>query len=158
MMTEHSSEIFCFICGEEILMSNFLSHYEDCKKQTKPEQSLPETFCELITRLSMKEVVNIEDMVDTYNYQAKKLYGGCNRKSTMASSEFSEGEKSINKESPRNEIELIMEKIRNENSPSVKFRDYTTNKKKVRSVLKSLKQITNEEILTFSNLNIDTKC
>lgn len=158
MMTEHSSEIFCFICGEEILMSNFFSHYEECKKQAKPEQSFPDSLFELLERLSMQKVEDIEDIVDTYNYQAKKLYGGCNRKSTMASSEFSEGEKSINRESPRNEIELIMEKIKNENSPSVKFRDYTTNKKKVKSVVKSLKQMTNQEILTFSNLNIDSNC
>ena len=145
--SNNQNDIFCFICGEDCTQSSFIEHFHECQNSNDVVKNYPENFYTIITKLSLKE--NIDEDIEAYNYSAKKHFGICNRKSTMATS---------NNESfaDSNEVEMIYQEMKKkvEKLNRKKCIDYTSNAKYVNKCYHRSKEIAIEDISTLSNLNV----
>lgn len=145
--SNNKNEIFCFICGEDCAQSSFIDHFHECQSNSYTVKDYPDNFYTIITKLSLKE--SIDEDIETYNYSAKKQFGICNRKSTMATS---------NNESftDSNDIEILYQEMKKklEKLSRMNYVDLTSNTKYVNKCYHRIKQIANEDISTISNLNV----
>ena len=145
--SNNQNDIFCFICGEDCKQSSFIEHFHECQTNNVIVKDYPENFYTIINKLSLKE--NIDEDIEAYNYSAKKQFGICNRKSTMATS---------NNESfsDSNDIEILYQEMKKKVAQLNRknYIDLTSNAKYVNKCYHRSKEIAIEDISTVSNLNV----
>ena len=70
------SQIFCFICGENVLLNSFEIHYCSCKavfEKNNPEIKEPDIVNKIIDKLFDDEEITYEEL-EEYTKKAKNLY------------------------------------------------------------------------------------
>ena len=146
------SQIFCFICGENVLLNSFEIHYCSCKavyERNNPEIKEPNIVNKIIDKLFDDEEITFEEL-EEYTKIAKNLYKTIHTKNNEEDKSnnsnfkrrYKKSKTGINKKYDLNNLFKLEKK-----EPEV----IKIKKKNSQKCLKLLKKISSDEIKSFKS-------
>ena len=148
------SQIFCFICGENVLLNSFEIHYCSCKavfERNNPEIKEPEIVNKIIDKLFDDEEITFEEL-EEYTKKAKNLYKIIHTKKKEEENNNDNIFKRRYKKSKTgiNQKYDLKNLFKSEKEPE-DLKINIIKKKNSRKCLKLLKKISSDEIKTFKS-------